>query len=630
MVQLTKDEIINITMRLQSVRQGLVQKAPFYALLLYGLRFSLDDMVERVYTDGERIAFNPDFLKKVSDRELEFIMIHEVSHVALGHPFRCLNDYDIEIFDEACDIVVNSNIYHHMNDDESFITITDLGVMPHRTYNGEEGYKFTVEQVYDHLYKIKGKKKKDEYGTTPDFDDIFDEEELDEENIEDEDCEDVEGMEDEEDTSEENSKSGKDRKHKKSKQKKGALDKDDNGGEDCEEDEDADEGTEDFDDDIDDEEVEVDEGDSGATVKKREKRKAKNGEGVEDSECLEDCEEDEEDEESGDSEVGEGDEKVEDGGAQKTTKGKCSKKGKTKPAPIQKAGKIQADNKIIRETKQIILKSNVKVTCFDDHSFWRGDDEKHIKEQTWNQRVVDAYHTSNIIMQDKVFSKLHATKTFGGAPMFAQRLLKSLTEGRLDWKTLLNDFVQEEICDYSFSPPDRRFGDSDFFLPDFNEKSDSIKNIWFVVDTSGSISDGMIMDAYNEIASAIEIFGGSIESFLSFTESFITKPVPFSSVDDLLSIIPKGGGGNNFKLIFKYLETGEGLELKDKKGQVISVDEIIEPSCIVIITDGYDEFPKESMAKGIPVLWLINNNDATPPWGMIARIPQKNNENDAY
>ena len=63
MVQLTKDEIINITMRLQSVRQGLVQKAPFYAILLFGLRFSLDDMVERVYTDGERIAFNPDFLK---------------------------------------------------------------------------------------------------------------------------------------------------------------------------------------------------------------------------------------------------------------------------------------------------------------------------------------------------------------------------------------------------------------------------------------------------------------------------------------------------------------------------------------------------------------------------------------
>jgi hypothetical protein len=136
----------------------------------------------------------------------------------------------------------------------------------------------------------------------------------------------------------------------------------------------------------------------------------------------------------------------------------------------------------------------------------------------------------------------------------------------------------------------------------------------------------MIMDAYNEIASAVEIFGRNIESYLSFTESFVTKPAPFSSVGDLLAILPKGGGGNNFRLIFEYLETGEGIDLFDENGVKISVDEIIEPSCIVIITDGYDTFPKESAAKGIPVLWLINNDDpsATPPWGMVARIPQNN------
>jgi predicted metal-dependent peptidase len=152
--------------------------------------------------------------------------------------------------------------------------------------------------------------------------------------------------------------------------------------------------------------------------------------------------------------------------------------------------------------------------------------------------------------------------------MFATRILEALTEGKLDWRTLLNDFVQEEICDYSFSPPDRRFGDSDFFLPDFNEKQEMVKNVWFLIDTSGSISDGMIMDAYNEIASAVEIFGGNIESYLSFTESFVTKPAPFSSVGDLLAILPKGGGGNNFRLIFEYLETGEGIDTSCPAGAI--------------------------------------------------------------
>ena len=36
----------------------------------------------------------------------------------------------------------------------------------------------------------------------------------------------------------------------------------------------------------------------------------------------------------------------------------------------------------------------------------------------------------------------------------------------------MNDFIQEEVVDYSFTPPDRRFDDSPFFLPDFNGKED--------------------------------------------------------------------------------------------------------------------------------------------------------------
>ena len=643
MVQLSKDEIIKITQRLQNVRQGLVQKAPFYAILLFGLRFSLDDMVERVYTDGERIAFNPDFLKEISDKELEFIMLHEVSHVALGHPFRCVKDYDIEIFDEACDIVVNSNIYHYMGDDESFITIKGLGVMPHKNYEGEEGYKFSVEQVYEHLFKIKGKKKKED-GIISDLG-FYDEEDFDEDD-EFETVEEDEGAkeddldsEDSEDAESKDCKGKSDKKKKTSKKNKKKLKE---SGDFLGEDNDELESEEECDDFVDEEECndsadEEDEKDSseedgekvaknnnkGQKGKKKSSNKS-NGSPEEGKGFLGEDNDELESEEECDGSV------LSRDGKSMASKKVSTQTEKEQTAPLKKSGKTKIDNKIIKENKQILLNTNVKITCFDDHSFWKGDDEKDLKKQTWNQRVVDAYQTSEIIMQDKVFSKLYATKSFGGAPMFAKRLITELTEGKLDWKTLLNDFVQEEICDYSFSPPDRRFGDSDFFLPDFNEKTDSIKNVWFVVDTSGSISDRMIMDAYNEIASAVEIFGGNIESFLSFTESFITKPVPFSSVDDLLAIKPKGGGGNNFKLIFKYLETGEGLELKDKNRHIISIDKIIEPSCIVIITDGYDEFPKESMAKGIPVLWLINNNDpeATPPWGMVARIPQKSNQND--
>ena len=38
-----------------------------------------------------------------------------------------------------------------------------------------------------------------------------------------------------------------------------------------------------------------------------------------------------------------------------------------------------------------------------------------------------------------------------------------------DWQSLLNHFIMDETRDYSFTPPDRRLQDLDFFLPDYNE-----------------------------------------------------------------------------------------------------------------------------------------------------------------
>ena len=44
------------------------------------------------------------------------------------------------------------------------------------------------------------------------------------------------------------------------------------------------------------------------------------------------------------------------------------------------------------------------------------------------------------------------------------------------------------------------------------------------------------------------------------------------------------------------------------------------PASIIIMTDGFAPFPKESLAQDIPVLWLLNNETVTPPWGRVARI----------
>ena len=269
-------------------------------------------------------------------------------------------------------------------------------------------------------------------------------------------------------------------------------------------------------------------------------------------------------------------------------------------APDGKEGYIYTAEQVyaMLPSTPVVLKKLIKNDgdIWDDHEKWEEDSMDDYEKQEWDQWVRTAC---------EVISIRESSKTFGGPPMMAQRLMKHINKSQIDWRTILNEFVQQEINDYSFSPPDRRFDDSPFFLPDFNEKDEKVQNIWFLIDTSGSISDDAINAAYAEIRSAIEQFNGKLEGLLSFTESFVTDPIPFSNVEELTAIKPIGGGGNDFSAIFKYMKNNMSDNL---------------PSQIIIITDGYDSFPKESETMGIPVLWLINNEDATPPWGKVARI----------
>ncbi len=233
---------------------------------------------------------------------------------------------------------------------------------------------------------------------------------------------------------------------------------------------------------------------------------------------------------------------------------------------------------------------------WDDHSRWTYNEDDTRLRDVWVKHIEDAL---------KSISVKKASNDRGTLPMFAQRILKELEKPQTDWRTILNDFVQEEICDYTFSPPDRRFSDSPFFLPDFNGSEARVDKILFMIDTSASMSDDMITAAYSEIKGAIDQFDGRLSGWLGFFDAAIIEPKPFVNEEEFRAIRPAGGGGTDFQIIFEYVDRYIRDEL---------------PASIIILTDGYAPFPDKSLSKGIPVLWLINNEEANPPWGKIARI----------
>lgn len=489
-----------IVKRLQNARLSLLQKHPFYALLLMYMKFSIDLTCETAYTDGNRIAFNPAFMENLSDSELEFVLMHEVLHTALGHPFRHQQDYDQQVFDIACDIVVNSNILYSCGMDRRKITLREYGESMHIAPDGREGYEYTVEQVYEMVRKALSKPLNKQGGNGN------------------------EGQGDGDGNGSEN---------------------DDDGGN-------------------------ADENISG------------NGNG--------DCDSNGNGKGSG---IGQGGSRS--GNPEDPSQADLQ-------ALIQSLLRRSVGDSGATENpqKEITMEQpGTMEAChnkpLDDHTFWEGDDEIAGQQDVWLQRMINA--------TDVIASMGDAGR--GTIPLAAERIIEEIKKPILDWRTILNDFVQEEICDYSFTPPDKRMEDSPFFLPDFNEKDEKAKDILFMIDTSGSMSDNQITQCYSEIYGAIGQFNGRLQGKLGFFDATVVEPVSFEDEEEFKIIRPKGGGGTSFHIILEYVEKCMQDEL---------------PVSIVILTDGDAPWPDEKDALGIPVLWVINNKEATPPWGKVARL----------
>ncbi len=224
----------------------------------------------------------------------------------------------------------------------------------------------------------------------------------------------------------------------------------------------------------------------------------------------------------------------------------------------------------------------------DNHDAWENIGNTTFAENVWDTHIKQAAEES---------------KQAGNIPACMERVVRATVHTpKIAWQQVLHDYIQSFCSDYVFSVPDRRFS-GDIILPSFQENvyGARVEDIWFAVDTSGSIDDDQLAEAFGEIKDAVEQMD-NIEGKVSFFDCEITDPVPFSSVEDIEQMIPKGGGGTSFEVIFSYLAEHMAQAL---------------PKVLVIITDGYADFPPEDAALGVPVIWLIVDSDVTPPFGEV-------------
>ncbi len=264
----------------------------------------------------------------------------------------------------------------------------------------------------------------------------------------------------------------------------------------------------------------------------------------------------------------------------------------------------QNSNQNQKESKsngQSLADSNTEgeYSSFDDHSKWPGDSE--YQEDLVNKMIISVC--------DSINNQAECNQTQGDIPPQVIRIYDKLKNGSIDWRELLANFLNfKPTYDYSFTPVDRRYEDSGFFMPDYNEvgiEQDNI-NLLFLVDTSGSITRRDITTAYSEIKGAIEA-NIKMRAHIIFFDSVCSPMYEFDSLESLLNIKPLGGGGTSLDDFFKKLPT-----YVERVGGKIDA--------VICITDGYLDFPNESKRLNIPFIWLINNYRITPPWGVVARL----------
>ena len=158
----------------------------------------------------------------------------------------------------------------------------------------------------------------------------------------------------------------------------------------------------------------------------------------------------------------------------------------------------------------------------------------------------------------------------GKTPAAIQRLIKDLTEAKMNWREILRMNIQSIIKnDYSFTTPSRKGWHTGAILP--GVKNDETIDIAIAVDMSGSI--GMddakvffseikgIMDQYEDFNIKVWCFDTKVYNYAEFSQD---------NVEELLDYEPKGGGGTEFEVNWDFMK-----------------EEGIEPKKFVMFTDGY-------------------------------------------
>lgn len=196
------------------------------------------------------------------------------------------------------------------------------------------------------------------------------------------------------------------------------------------------------------------------------------------------------------------------------------------------------------------------------------------------------------------------TRTRGDVPAGWKRWSDEILEPVVDWRRTLRAAVRRGVADiagrvdFTYRRPSRRAAAlPEVILPSLRQP---LPTVAVVIDTSGSMSDGMLAQVLGEVSGLLRSLGvgrNRLHVVCCDARAYAAQRVMNARDVQLL-----GGGGTDM---------GAGLaaagELRPR------------PDLVVVLTDGYTPWPARPPAAAKVVVGLLDPNGAVPEWAV--RVP---------
>ena len=226
---------------------------------------------------------------------------------------------------------------------------------------------------------------------------------------------------------------------------------------------------------------------------------------------------------------------------------------------------------------------------FDEHEY--GDDMNNADQEAtskeWRGRLVDA---------------AVAAKARGKLPGSVARLVDELLNPKLDWRTMLYQYITKDIpYDYSMRKPGRRSYSTGIYLPEVIKEN---LDIVCTVDTSGSIS----IEEYQEFATELMGIANSFQQIkmnIIYWDTRITGEIDVTRANRkaILDTSFLGGGGTQMSCLGRHFYKKQ------------------PPKLMVHLTDGFIESdPDLPHCKHLFVIPKHGSPDRIEQYGPVADL----------